>query len=333
MSSDEQSNTSQAESAAQDHSYPPSVVNFSPQLLGGATHVTVPPIGAYPPHFFAYAHPQDGNNTENGPNGVPNHIPPYMIPLPPPGMVYAFPPPQGQVPPGMSTPTPPALTKPKRKQVKMACTNCAAACKRCDDDRPCGRCQKYGITESCRDGERKQRKKGIKRGSYKRRNKNEPEYMPVAQPAVTQFASPEGYYGIYVPLPAEVPPQDGSGPANGAPPMVPYFLPAFPPYAAPYGHPAMYPGLISPGQPILRPAQPGQAQVVEPQQTIQPVVDSPGTSSAGGASGIGATASLKKRNRSSKGGESKARKVKKHRTATDKEDKDNGTAQAVTGVA
>ena len=69
---------------------------FSPQLLNGATHVTVPPIGAYPPHFFAYAPPPDGNNAENGPNGVPNPVPPYMIPLPPPGMVYAFPPPPGQ---------------------------------------------------------------------------------------------------------------------------------------------------------------------------------------------------------------------------------------------
>ena len=54
----------------------------------------------------------------------------------------------------------------------MACTNCAAACKRCDEDRPCARCQRYGISESCQDGQRKQRKKGVKRGSYKRRNKN-----------------------------------------------------------------------------------------------------------------------------------------------------------------
>src|SRR6266550_1740716 len=150
--------------------------------------------------------------------------------------------------------------------------------------------------------------------------------MPAAQPAVTPFASPEGYYGVYIPLPAEVHPQDGSGPANGAPPMVPYFLPAFPPYAAPYGHPAMYPGLISPTQPVQRPAQ-----LVEPQQTIQPVVDSPETSSAGGAPdngpGTSTAATLKKRNRGSKGGESKARKVKRHRSASDKEDKDNGTAQ------
>ena len=76
------------------------------------------------------------------------------------------------VSPGAPSSVPPALTKPKRKQVKMACTNCAAACKRCDEDRPCARCQRYGISESCQDGQRKQRKKGVKRGSYKRRTKN-----------------------------------------------------------------------------------------------------------------------------------------------------------------
>lgn len=51
------------------------------------------------------------------------------------------------------------------------CTNCAAACKRCDDSRPCERCQKYGLADSCVDGQRKERKKGIKRGPYKRKAK------------------------------------------------------------------------------------------------------------------------------------------------------------------
>ncbi|KAJ2958232.1 hypothetical protein NUW54_g14545 [Trametes sanguinea] len=62
--------------------------------------------------------------------------------------------------------------KPKRKQVKMACTNCASACKRCDEARPCERCVKYGLAETCVDGVRKERKKGIKRGPYKRKNRN-----------------------------------------------------------------------------------------------------------------------------------------------------------------
>ena len=59
------------------------------------------------------------------------------------------------------------LTNPCYRQ----CTNCAAACKRCDDSRPCERCQKYGLGESCVDGQRKERKKGIKRGPYKRKPK------------------------------------------------------------------------------------------------------------------------------------------------------------------
>ncbi|KIL63404.1 hypothetical protein M378DRAFT_669341 [Amanita muscaria Koide BX008] len=154
----------------QEHAFPPPVVAYT-QPFNNATYPTPPPPGTYAPPFFAYPPSQDANHNENGQNGVPAPAP-YMISFPPPGMVYAFPPPQGQVPPGGAVQAPPALTKPKRKQVKMACTNCAAACKRCDEGRPCERCQKYGIGESCRDGQRKERKKGIKRGPYKRKNKN-----------------------------------------------------------------------------------------------------------------------------------------------------------------
>ncbi|KAJ1993856.1 hypothetical protein H4R33_000492 [Dimargaris cristalligena] len=57
----------------------------------------------------------------------------------------------------------------KRKQVKNACTNCQKACKKCDDARPCQRCVKYGLEDSCHNSARKERKKGIKRGPYKRR--------------------------------------------------------------------------------------------------------------------------------------------------------------------
>lgn len=59
--------------------------------------------------------------------------------------------------------------KPKRKQVKNACINCQKACKRCDEGRPCSRCVKYGLTSTCMDSARKERKRGIKRGPYKRR--------------------------------------------------------------------------------------------------------------------------------------------------------------------
>lgn len=59
--------------------------------------------------------------------------------------------------------------RPKRKQVKNACVNCQKACKKCDEGRPCTRCIKYGLTDSCQDSLRKERKRGIKRGPYKRR--------------------------------------------------------------------------------------------------------------------------------------------------------------------
>ncbi|KAJ1309544.1 hypothetical protein OPQ81_006317 [Rhizoctonia solani] len=60
--------------------------------------------------------------------------------------------------------------RPKRKQVKNACSACQRACKRCDVGRPCERCIKYGMAETCRDSQRKERKKGIKRGPYKKRD-------------------------------------------------------------------------------------------------------------------------------------------------------------------
>lgn len=50
--------------------------------------------------------------------------------------------------------------------------NCQKACKKCDVGRPCQRCIKYGLTETCVNSVRKERKKGVKRGPYKKRNKN-----------------------------------------------------------------------------------------------------------------------------------------------------------------
>lgn len=47
----------------------------------------------------------------------------------------------------------------KRKQVKNACVNCQKACKKCDDQRPCSRCVKYGIEEGCINSQRKERKR------------------------------------------------------------------------------------------------------------------------------------------------------------------------------
>ncbi|KAI7901786.1 uncharacterized protein BX663DRAFT_88556 [Cokeromyces recurvatus] len=66
----------------------------------------------------------------------------------------------------------------KRTQVKNACTNCQRACKKCDDARPCPRCIKYGIAGTCVSSVRKERKKGIKRGPYKKRQKSNDSLSP-----------------------------------------------------------------------------------------------------------------------------------------------------------
>ncbi|KAI5888325.1 uncharacterized protein SCHCODRAFT_02636414, partial [Schizophyllum commune H4-8] len=157
------------------------------------------PITAFPPSFYTAPSPEGGAIAIDA-NGILPGLPPgtqiMMLPPLPPGMVYAIPPP----PPGQAPFVPPAITAPppgapiqltaqqqarlKRKQVKNACTNCANACKRCDEARPCERCVKYGLGESCVDGQRKERKKGIKRGPYKRRNKDQDQQ----QQPFTEFA-------------------------------------------------------------------------------------------------------------------------------------------------
>ncbi|CAO3692468.1 unnamed protein product [Rhizopus stolonifer] len=63
----------------------------------------------------------------------------------------------------------------KRSQVKNACVNCQKACKKCDDGRACQRCVKFGIADTCVDSPRKQRKKGFKRGPYRKREKQSTE--------------------------------------------------------------------------------------------------------------------------------------------------------------
>ncbi|KAI8867591.1 hypothetical protein GQ42DRAFT_126491, partial [Ramicandelaber brevisporus] len=48
---------------------------------------------------------------------------------------------------GSNTPTKPS----KRQQVKNACINCQKACKKCDEGRPCQRCIRQGLTDTCID--------------------------------------------------------------------------------------------------------------------------------------------------------------------------------------
>ncbi|EKM57648.1 uncharacterized protein PHACADRAFT_251386 [Phanerochaete carnosa HHB-10118-sp] len=155
----------------------------------------------------------------------------------------------------------------------MACTNCAAACKRCDDSRPCERCQKYGLADSCVDGQRKERKKGIKRGPYKRKAKpangegipaspsaaGEGEASAVSAPYAAP-PPPEAYYPYYYPHAAFAPPphdgpSHGEGSTNGnTHPMHQTYFPLHPavyPQYTPYAHapPVPYaapPAVISP---------------------------------------------------------------------------------------
>ncbi|KAF8802278.1 hypothetical protein BYT27DRAFT_7226574 [Phlegmacium glaucopus] len=322
----------------QENPYPPPVVSYPPPgSFNGSPYPPGPP-GAYPP-FYPYPPPPDGTHPEGAQNGVPPA--PYMM-FAPPGVMYYPPHPQAQSF-GAPAPNPasPALSRPKRKQVKMACTNCAGACKRCDETRPCERCVKYGIADSCVDGQRKERKKGIKRGPYKRKNKDgdsanySGEWPPGSQPpsasttaaaihAVSQYA-PEGYYPAYYPPPGTfMHPHEGqSGPdgsphPNGQPHMMPYYIPGGYP---PFGHyPPMYPpqGVASSsGAPLQAPPpttqQPAQGQVEQP-QTINPAdaarkPDDP-SSVTGEKNGTGAAGAVSKKRSKTKNGESKAKKAK-----------------------
>ncbi|KIY47894.1 hypothetical protein FISHEDRAFT_74232 [Fistulina hepatica ATCC 64428] len=189
----------------------------------------VPTFQSLPP-FYSYA-PPDANGAHSDGNGT---AAPYVImPAPPPGMVYTYAP-QPPMPPSqprMIAPTRPttppvAAPKAKRKQVKMACTNCAAACKRCDDQRPCPRCIKYNMQSTCVDGQRKVRKKGIKRGPYKRKkDPSDPAVIEALLAAASQVNPPSpaewqhtpvsdgGFGQFYCPLPSYPPPgqEENSG--------------------------------------------------------------------------------------------------------------------------
>lgn len=81
-----------APAAAQEHQYPPPVIQYAQPYNG--TYPPPPPPGTapYPPYF--YPPPGEGNHGENGQNGMPPGA--YMM-LAPPGVVYVHPPPpQGQ---------------------------------------------------------------------------------------------------------------------------------------------------------------------------------------------------------------------------------------------
>lgn len=289
----------------------------------------------YPGYPIYFAQPPDASHGD-GSNGT-TPAPSFMFPVATaPGMLYPYPPP-GQPYPQFQQPTPPAATaigpRPKRKQVKMACTNCATACKRCDEVRPCQRCVKYGIQDSCVDGVRKERQKGIKRGPYKRKNKgaatdtsfagfpaasgDDSEWQangagssnapsspaPAPVHAIPHYPpAPEGFYPCFFPPPGFVPPGHEGGPApdgasNGTsqPPAMVSYYPIPPPGYFPFP-PGVYP-----------PSQNGaQVPTIDPadatRNTSQPAESERHMEEA--------RATGKKRSKGGKNGELKSKKAK-----------------------
>ena len=156
------------------------------------------------------------------------------------------------------------------------------------------------------------------------------DWSPGSQPSASttgtaihasQYAPPEGYYPVYYPPPPPgtfIPPHDGqSGPdgspphANGQPPMMPYYIhpgsyPPFPHY------PPMYPPTSSSSNPLQPPPAQGQA---EQPQTINPAdaarkPDDPSLPTVEQNGTAAAVAVNKKRSKTTKNGEPKAKKVK-----------------------
>ncbi|KAJ2773872.1 hypothetical protein IWQ57_001090 [Coemansia nantahalensis] len=83
----------------------------------------------------------------------------------------------------------------KRIQVKNACVNCQRACKKCDSGRPCKRCVRQGLGDSCEDSKRKPRQRGIKRGPYKKRKQpgdaaSPSPHVPTIAPVAAATAMP-----------------------------------------------------------------------------------------------------------------------------------------------
>ncbi|KAJ7869466.1 hypothetical protein B0H14DRAFT_280772 [Mycena olivaceomarginata] len=221
------------------------MANDSPKAVPSA-----PPPENYPPF------PTDPANLDaNGAPPPPGT--PYMFPYPPPpGMLWAFPP----APQSQSPSTPSSASRPKRRQVKMACTNCAQACKRCDDQRPCLRCQKYGMTDRCVDGQRKERRKGVKRGPYKRRVRDG-DSLPASESFTAEVgAGPPAaeWTASHGPPPAPA----AAAPSAPAPPAPPASAAAPQPFPAPpkgYPHP-FYPPMGF----LLGPPPPGAEEGAAP---------------------------------------------------------------------
>ncbi|VDC01557.1 unnamed protein product [Peniophora sp. CBMAI 1063] len=238
---------------------------------------SVPPT----PQFVLPYPPQPFSGVPQCPYGCPSadphsgpHFPPGATPYPLPyghqGLVYAYPPPP---PPPFGYPSlyPSASQQAiprKRQQVKTACTNCAAACKKCEEARPCDRCVKYNIADTCVSAVRKERKKGVKRGPYKKKEKDATEPKATETGSPTQSAAP-----VRSGSPAPASNGEVHSPSKYSPP--PAFSSGVPPSPhyfpqAPEGHPYPY---WYPPQPhyLPLPPLPGDAQDGRPlSQAVPP---------------------------------------------------------------
>jgi hypothetical protein len=84
----------------------------------------------------------------------------------------------------------------KRHQTKLACIWCRKLSKKCDAQRPCGRCIQFKRCHECVDAPpRKQKVKGIARGSYKRTRDRATQDFEEAQMRREQDVTPVGEMG------------------------------------------------------------------------------------------------------------------------------------------
>ncbi|KAL4072473.1 hypothetical protein V8B97DRAFT_372250 [Scleroderma yunnanense] len=327
----------QAKSAgpvAHEHPYPPTMTPY-PQGFSAT----------YPGYPVYIAQHPDANHAE-GANGT-APAPPFMIPIAAaPGMLYPYPP--GQPFPQFSQPAPPATNgqRPKRKQVKMACTNCANACKRCDEARPCERCVKYGIQESCIDGVRKERQKGIKRGPYKRKNKpaggegsfeatnGDSEWQgngasssnptssqaPTTVHAIPHYPPPaEGYFPYFFPPPGFIAPghegapvPEGASSGTSQPPAMVQYYTMPPPGYFPYPPSGVFPPPQNGSQvPTIDPIDASRNSNQPAETATRRTGDAPTTG--------------KKRSRAGKNTETKTKKAKAAVTVTSESSISGGT--------
>ncbi|KAG6861881.1 hypothetical protein C0995_010587 [Termitomyces sp. Mi166 len=159
----------------------------------------------------------------------------------------------------------------KRRQVKNACTNCQKACKKCDDGRPCLRCVKYGVSEECIDSQRKERKKGIKRGPYKKRDGKVTSVIPRDRAGSSSERPDVSSQDVATS-------NNGPPPANGSPSLVGPFMPIpgfygqYPPshMMKPVDGPHLYPQYVPVPQSLTQEGAVGEHNGYPPPQQYYP---------------------------------------------------------------